>query len=107
MNLGNPTELTVLELAQVVLELTGSSSRIVHKALPADDPTRRRPDITRAERLLGWVPTVDPSDGLARTVEWFQSRLRLGVMLPTDPVAMSRSKNGNGNGSSRRRASAS
>jgi dTDP-glucose 4,6-dehydratase len=73
VNIGNPNELTVLELAHAVLALTGSSSTIVHEPLPTDDPTRRRPDITVARRELGWKPVVALEDGLRRTVEFFAS----------------------------------
>ena len=71
VNIGNPDEFTVLELAQIVLELTGSSSEVVFERLPVDDPTQRRPDITLAREVLGWEPTVDVRTGVARTVEWF------------------------------------
>jgi dTDP-glucose 4,6-dehydratase len=71
VNLGNPTELTVLDIAKLILELTGSSSPIEHRPLPTDDPTRRRPDITLAEQLLSWEPKISPEEGLARTIGWF------------------------------------
>jgi dTDP-glucose 4,6-dehydratase len=71
VNLGNPVERTVLELARLVLDLTGSSSPIEFHPLPQDDPTRRRPDITRARQLLGWEPRVDVGDGLRQTIDWF------------------------------------
>jgi dTDP-glucose 4,6-dehydratase len=71
VNLGNPTELTVLDIAKLILELTGSSSPIEHRPLPTDDPTRRRPDITLAEQLLSWEPKISPEEGLARTIAWF------------------------------------
>jgi dTDP-glucose 4,6-dehydratase len=71
MNIGNPDEFTVLELAHRVLEVTGSESEIVLEPLPVDDPTRRRPDITLATEMLGWRPEVDLREGLARTYEWF------------------------------------
>ncbi|QNE73513.1 NAD-dependent epimerase/dehydratase family protein [Streptomyces finlayi] len=74
VNLGNPEERTVLELAELVLELTGSTSDIHYHPLPTDDPTRRRPVITRAAELLGWDPEVDVRQGLRRTVDWFGSR---------------------------------
>ncbi len=73
VNLGNPAELTVADLASTVIRLTGSSSRLERRPLPEDDPTRRRPDISLAERLLGWRPTVGPEEGLERTIEWFRS----------------------------------
>ena len=74
INIGNPNEFTMLELAQKVLQLTGSTSRIVHLPLPADDPMQRRPDITLAEQLLGWSPEVGLDEGLARTIDWFRAR---------------------------------
>jgi dTDP-glucose 4,6-dehydratase len=71
-NLGNPFELTMLDLATRVLAATGSSSPIVHEELPTDDPTRRRPDISRAAESLGWHPVVAFDDGLERTIEYFR-----------------------------------
>ncbi len=73
VNLGNPDEFTIRELAELVIELTGSRSQIVHAPLPADDPTRRRPDITLAQQTLGWRPHVKLRDGLADTIKWFRS----------------------------------
>jgi len=73
VNLGNPGEFTVLQLAERVLELTGSTSAIEFHRLPQDDPMRRQPDITRARELLGWEPQVDLVEGLPRTIEWFRS----------------------------------
>jgi dTDP-glucose 4,6-dehydratase len=70
VNIGNPDERTVLELAQLVLELSGSESPITFEALPTDDPARRRPDITLAMSELGWHPTIDLRDGIARTIEY-------------------------------------
>jgi len=66
VNIGNPGEFTILELAQAVLKVTGSSSEIVYEALPVDDPQVRQPDITRARQLLGWEPTVTLEEGLRR-----------------------------------------
>ena len=71
VNIGNPNEFTVLELADIVLEVTGSSSEIIHEDLPIDDPTQRRPDIGLAREHLGWEPTIDLREGLARTAAWF------------------------------------
>jgi len=71
INLGNPTELTVEELAVLVLRLTGSSSPLSRRPLPEDDPTRRRPDVTKAHDLLGWDPNILPEEGLQRTIDWF------------------------------------
>jgi dTDP-glucose 4,6-dehydratase len=73
VNLGNPSEVTVLELAQTIVRLAGSKSEIVHQELPVDDPKQRRPDITHARTLLGWEPTVALEDGLSLTLEYFRS----------------------------------
>jgi len=72
VNLGNPEEVTVLELAQIIVRLAGSSSAIEFKPLPVDDPRQRRPDITHARELLGWQPEVALEDGLSRTLEYFR-----------------------------------
>ena len=72
VNIGNPRELTVLEIAKLVLELTRSSSHITHHPLPADDPKVRRPDISRARALLNWEPQVQLEDALCRTIEYFR-----------------------------------
>ena len=73
VNLGNPDEFTVMELAKLVLELTGSKSKLVYKPLPADDPVRRQPDIRLAREKLSWQPTIRLRDGLIKTIEWFRS----------------------------------
>jgi nucleoside-diphosphate-sugar epimerase len=73
VNLGNPNEVTVLELAQTIVRLAGSDSKIEFRELPIDDPKQRRPDITRARRLIGWEPEVELEDGLSRTLEYFRS----------------------------------
>jgi dTDP-glucose 4,6-dehydratase len=78
-NIGNPSEITILEFAQRVVELTGSASKIVHKPLPQDDPKVRQPDITKARRVLGWEPTVELADGLKRTLAYFQGRVAEGA----------------------------
>jgi len=75
VNLGNPQEMTLLELAKRILRLTGSRSEIVFRPLPMDDPKVRQPDITRARTLLGWEPRVDTDEGLRLTVEWFRGKL--------------------------------
>src|SRR5437879_5338012 len=72
VNLGNPEEVTVLELAQIIVRLSGSSSPIQFRPLPVDDPKQRRPDITRARKLLAWQPEVALEDGLSRTLEYFR-----------------------------------
>lgn len=71
VNLGNPGEVTMIELAERILKLTNSKSQLVHKPLPQDDPTRRCPDIAKAREVLGWTPLVDLDDGLHRTVNYF------------------------------------
>lgn len=75
VNIGNPSEMTVLELAEVIIELTGSKSKVVHEPLPEDDPMQRRPDITKAGALLGWQPEVGLRLGLEKTIEWFKELL--------------------------------
>ncbi len=73
VNIGNPSELTMRALAQKIIDFTGSSSRIVSRPLPQDDPKARLPDITKARTLLGWEPTIGPEEGLERTIEWFRN----------------------------------
>jgi UDP-glucuronate decarboxylase len=87
VNLGNPVELTVGDLAEKVLAMTGSSSRIVTRPLPVDDPRRRRPDITRAKQLLGWSPRTSLEVGLKATIAWFSDeRADEGKVGRTSPV---------------------
>jgi dTDP-glucose 4,6-dehydratase len=81
VNIGNPDELSMLRLAQWVVELTGSSSPIEYIELPVDDPKVRRPDTTRAEQLLGWRPEVSSEEGLRRTVAWFAARRQAAVAV--------------------------
>lgn len=76
LNLGNPVEFTILQLAELVLELTGSSSELVPRPLPPDDPVRRRPDIRKARELLDWEPSVGLADGLGKTIGYFEELLR-------------------------------
>ena len=73
VNIGNPQEITILELGQLVKELIGSNSQIAYHPLPEDDPKRRCPDIGKASRLLGWKPRVPIKEGLACTLEWLRS----------------------------------
>lgn len=73
VNLGNPSERTVLDFAKLVIELTNSKSKIINRPLPSDDPTKRRPDISLAKQELGWEPTVDIVEGLNKTIEYFKS----------------------------------
>lgn len=73
INLGNPQEVTIKELAKKIIELTGSKSQIAYKPLPQDDPKKRRPDITKAQNLLGWQPQISLEEGLRKTIEWLRS----------------------------------
>ncbi|MDQ1443949.1 MAG: dTDP-glucose 4,6-dehydratase [Acidimicrobiaceae bacterium] len=75
VNIGNPAEFTVAELARLVIDVTGSASQVVFRPLPEDDPTQRRPDITLAQERLGWTPQVPLAEGLRRTADWFVARL--------------------------------
>ena len=75
INLGNPGEFTIRQLAELVIDMTGSKSEMVFKPLPQDDPTQRRPDISRAKEKLGWEPTVPLKEGLARTIAYFERKL--------------------------------
>jgi UDP-glucuronate decarboxylase len=75
INIGNPNEFTIRQLAEQVIDLTGSSSKLVFEPLPADDPKQRRPDISAAERLLGWGPTIQLREGLLRTIAYFDELL--------------------------------
>jgi UDP-glucuronate decarboxylase len=76
INLGNPNEITIGELADLVIEMSGSASKVIHIPLPKDDPTRRKPDIGRAMETLDWTPKVPLSDGLVTTIAYFQELLR-------------------------------
>ena len=71
MNIGNPREFTILELAQKVIELTGSKSQLVYRPMPEDDPKQRQPDITQARDVLGWEPKIQLEAGLKKTIEYF------------------------------------
>ncbi len=75
LNLGNPGEFTMIELAEKVLRLTGSQSKLIHMPLPQDDPKQRRPDITKARQLLDWQPTVELEQGLERTISYFRKAI--------------------------------
>ena len=72
VNIGNPHEVTIEDVARTVIRLIGSTSRIVYRPLPVDDPRQRRPDITRASTLLDWAPTVDLEEGLLKTIAYFR-----------------------------------
>ena len=75
INLGNPVEFTIRQLAEIVIKLTGSASKIIHRALPQDDPKQRQPDISKAQELLGWRPIVPLADGLIKTIAYFDELL--------------------------------
>lgn len=75
VNIGNPTELTIKEFAERIIRLTGSPSKLTYEALPIDDPKQRRPDISRAKKLLGWEPKVDLETGLKLTIDYFKTRV--------------------------------
>ena len=77
VNIGNPNEFTILELAKVVLEVVNSASELVYEPLPEDDPTQRKPDITRARELLGWEPVVQLREGVERTAAFFARQINL------------------------------
>ncbi len=80
LNIGNPSEFTVLELAHQIIHLTGSSSKIVHKPLPSDDPKQRRPDISLAFEKLSWKPEIALQDGLKATIAYFEKRLQIATV---------------------------
>ena len=80
INLGNPAEFTVFEIAQTIIEMTGSSSQIVNLPLPEDDPKQRRPDIGAAERVLGWIPSVALKEGLQKTIAYFEGVVAEGKL---------------------------
>ncbi len=75
VNIGNPREMTIKEIAETIIRMTGSKSRLVYKPLPTDDPKQRRPDITRARTLLGWEPKVQLEEGLVKTIEYFRTKV--------------------------------
>ncbi|MDE0865531.1 MAG: SDR family oxidoreductase [Rubripirellula sp.] len=84
VNIGNPVEFTIRELAETVIKLSGASSRLIQKPLPSDDPTRRRPDISLAKSELGWEPEVGLEQGLRKTIDWFRT-IKLGDYRPPTP----------------------
>jgi UDP-glucuronate decarboxylase len=75
VNVGNPGEFTILQLAEKVIQLTGSKSQLVFRPLPEDDPMQRQPDITLAKKVLGWEPKVNLEEGLIKTIEYFRDTL--------------------------------
>jgi UDP-glucuronate decarboxylase len=76
INIGNPSEFSMLELAGMIIEMVGSRSRIVHRPLPENDPRQRRPDISRAQEVLSWAPRTPLKEGLGRTISYFENLLR-------------------------------
>jgi UDP-glucuronate decarboxylase len=88
VNLGNPGEFTISELAEMILEAIPTSSKVVHLPLPVDDPRRRQPDITRAKTLLGWAPTVAIHEGLKPTIDWFSESLRVHPIVAAPSSAV-------------------
>jgi dTDP-glucose 4,6-dehydratase len=76
VNVGNPVEMTIKQIAETIIQMTGAKSRIIYKPLPTDDPKQRRPDITRARTLLGWEPKVQLEEGLVKTIEYFRTKVR-------------------------------
>jgi dTDP-glucose 4,6-dehydratase len=75
VNIGNPVEMTIKQIAETIIKMTGSTSKIVYRPLPTDDPKQRRPDITRARTLLGWEPKVQLEEGLVKTIEYFRTKV--------------------------------
>jgi dTDP-glucose 4,6-dehydratase len=75
VNIGNPHEVTIEEIARTIIRLVGSTSKIVYRPLPVDDPKQRRPDITRARTLLGWEPKIGLEEGLLKTVDYFKQKV--------------------------------
>ena len=76
VNIGNPREMTIEEIATTIIRMTGSESKLVYRPLPTDDPKQRRPDITRARTLLKWEPKVELEEGLVKTIEYFKAKVR-------------------------------
>jgi len=73
VNIGNPSEITLRDFAEEVIALTGTDRKIIYKPLPADDPKQRRPDITKAKKILNWEPSIERKEGLRKTYEYFKS----------------------------------
>jgi UDP-glucuronate decarboxylase len=89
INIGNPTEFTMLELASTIIAMTGSRSRVVHRPLPENDPRQRRPDISRAQDVLSWTPRTQLKEGLTRTIAYFEKLLKendVRAVLAVDPA---------------------
>ncbi len=88
VNIGNPHEMSIEDMAQLIIKMTGSTSRIVFKPLPTDDPQVRQPDITRARTLLGWEPKVRSKQGLTSTIDYFRQKMKTGAFYAHGPSAV-------------------
>src|SRR4029077_13787134 len=75
VNIGNPVEMAIKQIAETIIRMTGAKSRIIYKPLPTDDPKQRRPDISRARTLLNWEPKVQLEEGLVKTIEYFRTKV--------------------------------
>ena len=75
-NLGNPIEYKIIELAEMIIKLTNSKSKIINKNLPKDDPVRRKPDISKAKNDINWEPSIDITDGLKKTIDYFKKQIK-------------------------------
>lgn len=84
VNMGNPGEFTIKQLAELVIEKTKSKSKIIYKPLPTDDPTKRKPDITKAKETLGWEPKITLDEGLTKTIEYFKNLDYSKVRFPRE-----------------------
>src|SRR5690606_6045870 len=84
INLGNPAEMSVMELTDLIVRMTRSRSKVVHQPLPEDDPRRRRPDVTKAREVLGWRPSTPIEIGLRQTIDWFEEQSKRGVAAGSD-----------------------
>jgi UDP-glucuronate decarboxylase len=82
INIGNPSEFTIRQLAELVVELTGSRSKLIYQKLPSDDPKQRKPDIAKARATLGWEPTIPLHEGLTKTIAYFDEMQRKGDSPP-------------------------
>jgi len=91
INIGNPCEFTILELANLVIDLTASRSKLIFKPLPADDPRQRQPDITLAKKLLGWAPRIELKEGLESTIRYFEAQLS-GAMAQAEVIPIARAR---------------
>ena len=87
INLGNPTELKISDLAETIVRMTGSSSKLIYKALPSDDPVKRKPDISKAQEVLGWTPSVELEDGIKSAIAYFAETIDMPVPYPAEVQA--------------------